>query len=47
VLPVDGLSKRFGARRSLTNVTLEIREREIVGVIGPNGAKGRRRTFAV
>jgi len=38
VLRVDGLSVAFGGVRALREVTLEVREGELVGLIGPNGA---------
>jgi branched-chain amino acid transport system ATP-binding protein len=38
ILTVDGLSKRYGALTAVNDVTLELREHEILGIIGPNGA---------
>jgi branched-chain amino acid transport system ATP-binding protein len=38
MLKVDGLVVRYGPITALRGVTLEVGEREIVGVIGPNGA---------
>jgi branched-chain amino acid transport system permease protein len=38
VLKVDGLSVRFGGVHAVEDVSLEIREGELVGLIGPNGA---------
>lgn len=38
VLRIDGLSKRFERVQALEAVSLEIRAREVVGVIGENGA---------
>ena len=38
VLKTHEVSKRFGGLTALSNVSLEIRENEIVGIIGPNGA---------
>ena len=38
VLYVTGLSVAFGGVRALRDVTLEVREGELVGLIGPNGA---------
>jgi branched-chain amino acid transport system permease protein len=38
VLRVTGLSVSFGGVRALRDVTLEVREGELVGLIGPNGA---------
>jgi branched-chain amino acid transport system permease protein len=38
VLGVTGLSVSFGGVHALRDVTLEVREGELVGLIGPNGA---------
>ncbi len=38
VLKVDNVSISFGAVRALIDVSLDIREREILAIIGPNGA---------
>jgi branched-chain amino acid transport system ATP-binding protein len=38
VLRLTGLSVSFGGVRALRDVTLEVREGELVGLIGPNGA---------
>jgi branched-chain amino acid transport system permease protein len=38
VLSVTGLSVAFGGVHALRDVTLEVREGELVGLIGPNGA---------
>ena len=37
-LRVEGLSKRFGETHALREVTLEVRQREVVGLVGENGA---------
>jgi len=37
-LQVDHLSLRFGGVKALTDVTLDIRDNEILAIIGPNGA---------
>ena len=37
-LTVSGLSVRFGGVHALSDVSLEVREGELVGLIGPNGA---------
>jgi branched-chain amino acid transport system ATP-binding protein len=38
VLTVDGLTKRFGGFVALNGVCFEVREGELVGLIGPNGS---------
>jgi branched-chain amino acid transport system ATP-binding protein len=38
LLNADNISLSFGGVRALTNITLEIREHEILAIIGPNGA---------
>jgi ABC-type branched-subunit amino acid transport system ATPase component len=38
VLGVDNVSVQFGGLKALSEVTLEVRQGEIVGLIGPNGA---------
>jgi ABC-2 type transport system ATP-binding protein len=38
VLEVDGLSKSFGDRLALRDVSLEVRPGELLAVLGPNGA---------
>jgi len=37
LLEVENLSKRFGDSAALTSISSSVREKEIVGVIGPNG----------
>jgi len=37
-LRAEGLSRRFGETLALREVTLEVRQREVVGVVGENGA---------
>jgi branched-chain amino acid transport system ATP-binding protein len=38
LLGADNISLNFGAVKALIDVTVEIREHEILGIIGPNGA---------
>ena len=38
MLAVDGATKRFGGVVANANISLEVREGEIVGLIGPNGS---------
>jgi branched-chain amino acid transport system ATP-binding protein len=38
VLTVSGLTKRFGGFTALSGVSFEVREGEILGLIGPNGS---------
>ncbi len=38
VLQIEGLSKDFGGLRAVDDVSLEVREGEILGIVGPNGA---------
>src|SRR5215475_257925 len=38
LLTVNGLSKKFGARAVLQDVSFSVRRGEVLGLIGPNGA---------
>ena len=42
LLKVENLSIQFGGLKAVQNVNLEVAERELVGLIGPNGAGGTR-----
>lgn len=38
MLQLSGVTKRFGGLVAVNNVSLEVRQGEILAVIGPNGA---------
>ena len=38
ILKFDGLSKKFGNKTVVDHISLEIKEGEIFGLLGPNGA---------
>jgi branched-chain amino acid transport system ATP-binding protein len=45
LLRLEGVTKRFGGVTAVNNVSLEIRQGEIAGIIGPNGS-GKTTLFA-
>ncbi|NDA82981.1 MAG: ATP-binding cassette domain-containing protein, partial [Actinobacteria bacterium] len=38
ILEIDSLSVNFGGLKALSNVSVNLREGEVLGLIGPNGA---------
>jgi len=42
LISIEGLTKDFRGLRALDNINLHLVEKEILGVIGPNGAGGGR-----
>jgi branched-chain amino acid transport system ATP-binding protein len=38
ILKTTGLTRHFGGLKALSDVSVEVNEKEIVGIIGPNGA---------
>ena len=46
MLAVEGLSKRFGGFLAVNQVSFEVKEGEILGLIGPNGS-GTSTTFTL
>ena len=38
MIRVEGLTKDYGTRRAISNLTFEAKQGEIVGFLGPNGA---------
>ena len=42
MIQVNGLTKDYGARRAIDNLTFDAEQGEIVGFLGPNGIRVRR-----
>ena len=38
ILKADSISLAFGGVKALTNISFEVKEHEILAIIGPNGA---------
>ena len=38
IIEVSGLTKRYGGKTVVDNISFSVREGEIFGVLGPNGA---------
>jgi ABC-2 type transport system ATP-binding protein len=38
IIEVEGLTKSYGSKRGITNVTFQVEEGEVFGFLGPNGA---------
>lgn len=38
IIEMDGLTKSYGSKRGITNVSLQVHEGEVFGFLGPNGA---------
>ncbi len=38
ILRLNGLSKKFGGKTVVDHISLDIKEGEIFGLLGPNGA---------
>src|SRR3954470_16826830 len=38
VASFEGLSKRYGRYRAVDNVSFEVQDREVMGLLGPNGS---------
>jgi ABC-2 type transport system ATP-binding protein len=38
IIEIDGLTRRFGTRRGVTDVSLHVDAGEVFGFLGPNGA---------
>src|SRR2546430_2086673 len=38
IIEVEGLTKSYGSKRGITNVSFNVEEGEVFGFLGPNGA---------
>src|SRR5437868_14835129 len=38
IIEVEGLTKSYGSKRGITNVSFRVEEGEVFGFLGPNGA---------
>src|SRR5437016_11951013 len=38
IIEVEGLTKSYGSKRGITNVSFQVEEGEVFGFLGPNGA---------
>src|SRR5438094_2888242 len=38
IIEVEGLTKSYGSKRGITNVSFHVEEGEVFGFLGPNGA---------
>ncbi|HEY6407857.1 MAG TPA: ABC transporter ATP-binding protein, partial [Ktedonobacteraceae bacterium] len=38
IIELEGLTKRYGGKRGITNVSFQVEEGEVFGFLGPNGA---------
>ena len=46
VLNINGISKRYGKVQALNNLTLQINQGEVFGILGPNGS-GKTTTLGI
>jgi ABC-2 type transport system ATP-binding protein len=38
IIEVESLTKNYGSKRGITNVSFQVEEGEVFGFLGPNGA---------